>query len=118
MFQPGPEKTSANVQVALAMNPRQSLAFRVLGTGTLVAAKGVQLQAPGSQAARTGGRMGTPAESRNSVRSVRWFFLGGLALVLAAGVAGLLAHKRKHPQGLAARGGSATRVYFAPGRLR
>ena len=83
------------MQVALAVNPRQSLAFRVSGTGTLVAAKGVQQQAPGSQAAPTGGRMGTPAESRNSVRSVRWFFLGGLALVLAAGVAGFLKHKRK-----------------------
>ncbi|MDP2997124.1 MAG: hypothetical protein Q8N47_06525 [Bryobacterales bacterium] len=118
MFQPGPEKTSANVQVALAVNPRQSLAFRVSGTGTLVAAKGGQQQARGSQAARTGGSMGTPAESRNSVRSVRWFFLGGLALVLTAGVAGLLAHKRKQPHRLAARGGSATRVFIAPGRLQ
>ncbi len=100
MFQPGPGKTSANVQVALAGSPRQSLAFRVSGTGTLAAAKGGQQQARGGQAARTGGSLGipTPAQLRDSQRSVRLFLLGGLALVLAAGVAGFLKHKRKQPR--------------------
>ncbi len=96
MFEPMPGQTGTNVQVAAAVTPGQSLAFRVSGTGTVAGGlQSGQRQARSGIEVRTGPAVGAATESREPLHSYRWFVLGGLGLVLAAGAAGFLGQRRR-----------------------
>ncbi len=102
IFEARKVKTWADVRVTPAVKPGQRLAFRVSGTGTLAEAQDEQQRAQGGQMARPEGDPSAPASSSRPLYNDRWFFLGGFAIVLTAGVAGFLKHKRKQPRRLSA----------------
>jgi hypothetical protein len=86
LYRPKADETRANVYVASAVKPGQSIGFRISVAGTL--ARGVD---------KGPARPGVPARPPGSPQVAGWVFLSGTALVLGTGLAGLRAHRRKGP---------------------
>ncbi len=80
-FQQMTESDGSTVHVATSVLPGMEPAFRVSGTGAFEpeAAAGAQVEN------RPGGGLGPPSESPDPLREYRWYILGGLGVVLAAG---------------------------------
>ena len=85
-----PSQGDTTVEVAQQTQPGQSLAYTIKGTGTInespqqVAAGAAQGQQEG-MSNRPGGGLGTPIDTPDPLQQYRWWILGGLAIVLAAG---------------------------------
>ncbi len=103
-FRAIPDRGGASVRVASAVKAGQLMAFRISGTGKMAGTRNARQSAPGRQGGQeraggggTEGRDGSvPAAGPSpQVPDVdRWFFLSGLALILAAGAAGAVrAHR-------------------------
>jgi len=102
-FQPMPEETGANVQVATSAKPGAEPGFHISGVGvmpreaqaqgtgeTKPLAQGAGTQAGGGEEAGRpgggpGGGLGRPIDTPDPLHEYRWQFLGGLALLLAMG---------------------------------
>jgi hypothetical protein len=96
-FQPMPEETGANVQVATSAKPGSEPGFHVSGEGVMprqAQAQGTGETKPlaqgaqaggGEEAGRPGGGLGRPIDTPDPLHEYRWQFLGGLALLLAMG---------------------------------
>jgi len=86
-----PRQSDAVVQVASNTRVGQSLAFTISGTGLLAdeSEQANASQAVGGQAAgrdsRPGGGLGPPIDAPDPLEKYRWYILGGIGLVLAAG---------------------------------
>ncbi len=125
-FQPVNDDVNAQTFLAKNVTPAQPVEFTVSGTGSMpreeqgqsgAAAPGPGASAPdqpaspeaGSAAAasdtRPGGGLGNPIDTPDPLTKYRWWILGGLSLVLAAGAAFFL---RGQPQTAAASSTAAT----------
>jgi hypothetical protein len=109
VFQPAQGEAGTSVQQT-AEKPAQPLAFRISGTGTL--------RPPTGGAPANAGRPAAPAPHSRE----QWIVVGSLALVLAAGLGGALAHRRKlwrsHSVEAAALSASASRTEAADSVIR
>jgi len=103
-FQPMPEETGANVQVATSTKPGAEPGFHISGVGVMpreAQAQGTGETRPLAQGAGAqgggggeeaggpgggpGGGLGRPIDTPDPLHEYRWQFLGGLALLLAMG---------------------------------
>jgi hypothetical protein len=95
-----PNEPDAAVEVASNTTPRQNLAFKLSGEGTLAgqqeggaqgqgSSNGEQSSAPGSGASQSGGRpgggLGPPIDAPDPLQKYRWWILLGFAAVLVIG---------------------------------
>jgi len=83
-----PQQPDATVQVASGATVGSTLAFKVVGQGTLQARgeSGGQEQGGGPQAeSRPGGGLGPPIDAPPPTQKYQWWILGGLAATLTAG---------------------------------
>jgi hypothetical protein len=102
----------ANLQTFIAKNatPGKAIEFTVSGAGSMPREsqnpQGGQQASPGDASAQgnqPGGGIGTPINTPDPLSKYKWWILGGLALVLAAGAAFLL----RKPAGSVAPGATA-----------
>ncbi len=100
-FQPMPEETGANVQVATSAKPGSEPGFHLSGVGVMPREAqasgtggaapptegGAQAQGQSSEeaAGRPGGGLGRPIDTPDPLHEYRWQILGGFALLLAMG---------------------------------
>ncbi|HWR14070.1 MAG TPA: carboxypeptidase-like regulatory domain-containing protein [Terriglobales bacterium] len=103
-FSPMNEDPSATVQVATGVTPGTDLAFRVSGTGVLQdEQRGGAEQAQGGGAmggdSRPGGGLGPPTDAPDPLHSIRWYILGGLAIVLVSGGVFVVSRANQHGGG-------------------
>jgi hypothetical protein len=91
-----PNQPDSNTEVASTTTPGQSLAFKISGEGMLQQRVESGAQGGGGQAGggggespsaenRPGGGLGPPIDAPDPLQKYRWYILGGLAAVLAAG---------------------------------
>jgi hypothetical protein len=87
------DEKGATVQVAKNVAAGKAPAFRISGSGTIpedaLSDGGGDGRSDGNSAApanRPGGGIGTPENTPDPLQNYRWYVLGGIALVLAAGV--------------------------------
>jgi 5-hydroxyisourate hydrolase-like protein (transthyretin family) len=127
----GPGAGAANVQVVTNVQPGQSMAFKISGTGTLPP----EADTAGSGAAegggpnnggpsgegltsRPGGGLGPPSDAPDPLQNFRWWILGAFALVLAGGGYYVTQRNKNAPAMAAASGGAVsvplTQSYSAP----
>jgi hypothetical protein len=92
VFQSVPEDPSVQTLVARNVAPGKPLEFTVSGTGSIPReGQGQQPDAPGaSQQAGPGGGLGAPIGTPDPLSKYKWWILGTLALLFAAGAAFLL----------------------------
>lgn len=103
-FQPLPEETSANVQVATGVQPGDALAFAVSGNGTLPTEetasenRGVGgQQVTAENRGRPGGGLGPPTDAPDPLHGYRWYILGGIVAVLAFGAVSIVTRSSAVP---------------------
>jgi hypothetical protein len=91
-----PNEPDASVQVASNTTPRQNLAFKISGEGTLETpqesgAQGQEQSPEGAQSSsaqannRPGGGLGPPIDAPDPLQKYRWQILGGIAAALTLG---------------------------------
>jgi hypothetical protein len=114
-FKTVPEDPSVQTFVLKNVTPRKAVDFTISGTGSIPreqqgapgaqqpAGMGGQPDASTGNGSQPGGGIGTPINTPDPLSKYKWWILGGLGLVLAAGAAFLL----RKPPGEAAAGGSA-----------
>jgi hypothetical protein len=118
-FQPIPQNPAIQTLLLKNVPPGKALEFTVSGTGSMPredqGAQGGQQPASGGQEAaaaggQPGGGIGNPIGTPDPLSKYKWWILGGLALLLAAGAAFLL---RKPAQTPAAGATEAVAVNYA-----